>query len=546
MVPNCRAVSAVVLAMVVVSSAALGPQLRTSERRAVAEDNKWGRAVTGKLLAWMPLCNADGTDPYPAVQVASTSPARYTESAAGSFGRSASDFGTAASNVGKSTTSPDIAAPPSGTGATEQTAGSFGSTAGSVGTAAGSYGQTAGSFHGQMSPSGPDAIAKTVEEARLREVGRRTLQIQRQIVGARTVLYAPLPEIKAVPCDGLAARLDAVTGTRDAPDVLFGPRPRSWTAEQSVRYFLSREPSADSWPDGARPRNGIHEPPEYFLLRGAPHLQTAQAFALAFTESCVGCIATEQDGSPLAPDWKQLLDVATEAVERVANGSAPGDLADPDAARYLEALGPRLMLPPGAALGDNGASRDNEPPKVHAVGIHIHQGGPLALVSTRLLAEGPSCFGIVHPYVVLRQGTDGHWRVLYLALNPPAGAAASEEEALFSGTPPSRQEQYSGPLGVRLASPPEGDLRGPQPDLWWDNLGGAGMQLVEWQRQYPSGWQNPHLYVVPDQDPRVQTRVTAAFAGLPGRYRWRVWSLGAVGSLRLSEWRTFVVAGGGN
>jgi hypothetical protein len=199
MVPNCRAVSAVVLAMVVVSSAAQLPQIRRTERRSPGENTEWGRALNGKLIAWMPLCNADGTDPYPPVKVASTSPDRYSESTAGSFGRSASDFGTAASNVGKSTTSPDIAAPPSGTGATEQTAGSFGSTAGSVGTAAGSYGQTAGSFHGQMSPSGPDAIAKTVEEARLREVGRRTLQIQRQIIGARTVLYAPLPEVKAVP-----------------------------------------------------------------------------------------------------------------------------------------------------------------------------------------------------------------------------------------------------------------------------------------------------------------------------------------------------------
>lgn len=75
------------------------------------------------------------------------------------------------------------------------------------------------------------------------------------------------------------------------------------------------------------------------------------------------------------------------------------------------------------------------------------------------------------------------------------------------------------------------------PELWWDNGGGAGLQVVEWQRSR-GGWLDAHLYLAPDHNPKLQTRVTAQFANSQGRYRWRVWSVGAEGEMKISPWRT--------
>ena len=38
-------------------------------------------------------------------------------------------------------------------------------------------------------------------------------------------------------------------------------------------------------------------------------------------------------------------------------------------------------------------------------------------------------------------------------------------------------------LGISQAAPRDGDTRSAPAELWWDNLGGASMQVVEWQTQ---------------------------------------------------------------
>jgi hypothetical protein len=73
----------------------------------------------------------------------------------------------------------------------------------------------------------------------------------------------------------------------------------------------------------------------------------------------------------------------------------------------------------------------------------------------------------------------------------------------------------------------------------WDNRGGAGLQVVEWQRGEGGAWSDGRLYLVEDRNPTLRTQVLAEFANANGRYRWRVWSVGARGALEISPWRTF-------
>jgi hypothetical protein len=109
------------------------------------------------------------------------------------------------------------------------------------------------------------------------------------------------------------------------------------------------------------------------------------------------------------------------------------------------------------------------------------------------------------------------------------------------GSPVLRNE---GPkvLGISQAAPVDGETRTAQPELWWDNLGGATLQIVEWQQGAPNNWSVSNLYFVPDNRERLRTRVAARFA-LGGQYRWRVWSVGPGGIVVLSPWRTMTIVG---
>jgi hypothetical protein len=505
------------------------------------ERSEWSLASDGGVVAWMPVCNADGSDPYPDEPSSRGVPDTYTERTASSFGRSASDFGTAASNVGKSTTSPDIAAPPSGTGYTERSAGNFGQAASTVGKNAGDYGQAAGSFRGQTPRGGTATPANDLAAARLRDVQLRVETTLERMDLAQPSHVSFRPHIQAVPCNHLAEALAAAAGKPEFPDLLLGPLPRDWNAGLNAYYFLLREPPPEALPDGLPPPTQPDPTVEYYLLRGAPHPRSARALAVAFTEPCFGCIEREQDHRPPLPSWKQLTDTAIHAVALAENGSSLGAIADPDAALYDDPLATGLVLPSGR-LPMEGELEARQPGGGHIEVVHVAEVGLLAVVSLRFVVGSPDAFAITHPYVVLRRAAvDAEWRVLHLALNLRWDHAAFEETSVLNGMPRSSEERTSGPLGVRLASPPDGDSRAPQPELWWDNLGGAGMQAVEWQRESSKVWKHPHLYFVPDRDPRARTRAVAAFASVPGKYRWRVWSLGDGGRVGLSEWRTFVV-----
>jgi hypothetical protein len=93
--------------------------------------------------------------------------------------------------------------------------------------------------------------------------------------------------------------------------------------------------------------------------------------------------------------------------------------------------------------------------------------------------------------------------------------------------------------GIAQAAPPDGDTRPPSPELWWDNKGGAQLQVVEWQQgDGEDNWSGTRLFFAPDRDPHLRTRLSAEFATEQGLYRWRVWSVGNGGALVLSPWRT--------
>jgi hypothetical protein len=99
--------------------------------------------------------------------------------------------------------------------------------------------------------------------------------------------------------------------------------------------------------------------------------------------------------------------------------------------------------------------------------------------------------------------------------------------------------EYLRPIaGISQAAPLDEDNRSPRPDLWWDNGGGGSLLIVEWQRRAGAGWTDSNMFFIPDNAPRLQTRVTAQFADSWGAYHWRVWTLGRGGMMTMSPWRT--------
>jgi len=97
------------------------------------------------------------------------------------------------------------------------------------------------------------------------------------------------------------------------------------------------------------------------------------------------------------------------------------------------------------------------------------------------------------------------------------------------------------PKGISQAAPPDGDRRSAEPELWWDNLGGATLQVVEWQT---GAGPVTNLFFVPDTGSRLRTGVVARFARDQRQYRWRVWSVGPDGTIVVSPWRTLNIVEG--
>jgi hypothetical protein len=483
-------------------------------------------------------------------------PITYKEQTAGDFGQTASSYGQNAGSVGIPTDSPSIGvkqsvggddAPPvaaDGSGYHEETAGSFGQPASSAGTNAGSYGQNAGSFGTAASNSGTNAgnygqtsgSFGTGLSAIAKPVAAPPLPPSRLLGLAQGVLKTYFPSLQTkfvdVPADELRPRLNAADSA-ESPDVLLGALPANWDAGTRRQYLLASVLPATAIADGLPPDPyaSMRFSPEMSILLRSSHLREAKELALWLSEwgtDCVGCVATR-----LTAKETDAAGVATGAISRLVRGEGLGDLADP-AMAPLPTQFTRLMLTTNdLGQADGGAARVET--------MHVSLNGRLAAVAVRVLVSQGRAYGVVHPLVLLRRNDAGAWKVLHVSLNLPPVDQQRAMDALRITSPNAEAERTAGVMGVKLAVPAEGDARPPQPELGWDNGGGAGLQIVEWQRAYQQGWSEARLFLVPDREPTLQTRVTATFADRDGRYRWRVWSVGNLGAMKISPWRTLLI-----
>jgi hypothetical protein len=440
----------------------------------------------------------------------------YKEQEASTAGQNAASYGTAASNNGQEASTAG------------QNAGSYGTEASRYGTAASNVGQNASDF-GEANGNGAPAQTANAGSPPPQQPLRNPAAEQ-----ARESLRQAFPDLQmrfvAIDPDQLKARLMAARGSADTPDVLLGTLPAAWWSGVDTEFGLAMLQPAVFYPNGVT-ENSEGEP-EVAILARAPHMQAARAFALWMSETGSGCPGCVQAG--LTGNGAAAATAAKSAMERLLNGEPLGDEADPalvmDSSRSV-----RRML---ATMGNTMATKDG-------VGVQVEEAsvnGSLAAVGLRVVVSSAGVFGVAHPLVVLRVGRDGHWKVLQMSLNLPQHEQANERQALMVSNPPTAAEQNSGVKGITQASPQDGQSVAQVPQLVWDNGGGAGLQVVEWQRGEGNGWSEARLYLVEDRSPTLRTQVMAEFANANGRYRWRVWSVGTHGAVEISPWRTFTLA----
>jgi len=449
---------------------------------------------------------------------------------AGGYGTAASNVGTVASNVGQNAGSYGISPSDAGqnAGGYGTAASSYGTSASNVGTAASSYGTAASNYGHLASETGPNTAAERKDAA---GVGRnlvldrvRMMMLKVRETNIRYVeLYA----------EEFKDRLEAANKTGDLPDVLIGSLPSTLEYVQlEARLFVPSTVYGEILDDnlgfGGAGRQGLWENVAIFLR--APHPRTARAFALVMAEGGLR--------EPLQPKADDELTppalVAVDAVSRLASGQPVGADADPMLAEFtVQQAQARLM-------GVSMLAEDPTQPRIDVIAASVV--GALAVVGLRVSVSSEKSLEVMHPLVVLRRAADGSWKVLQMSLNLPLEQQHNEGDRLMFAWP--RAEEIKGGVkGVTLASPRDGDVGPVQPELWWDNLGGAGLQVVEWQMGYSDAWTDSHLYFVDDASSRLHTREIARFALWPTvRYRWRVWSVGYKGEMKISPWRTFGVA----
>jgi hypothetical protein len=436
----------------------------------------------------------------------------YRQQAASTFGQNAGGYGTASSNVGQ----------PSST--LGQNAGGYGQSAGSYGTAASNVGTASSNFGaGNSVPAQGGASAPVQQSASSPEAEQ-----------ARSSLREAFPDLQmkfvVVDADQLKQSLTSAQGTTDFPDVLLGTLPAGWWNGMDSEFGLAMLRPAAFYPNGVMDSAPGME--EIAILAHAQHMQAARALALWMSEpesGCPGCVQAGLTGKNMA-----AAAIAKGAVERLVNGQPLSEVSDPEMATE-SSEGVRRML---ATMGNTSASGDGVRVQVEDASVN----GSLAAVALRVVVSSAGVFGVAHPLVVLRAGKDGKWKVLQMSLNLPQAEQTSEREALMVTTPPSSAEQRAGVKGVSQATPQDGQTLSQMPELVWDNHGGAGLEVVEWQRGEGGSWSDARLYLVQDTNARLQTHVQAEFADKNGRYRWRVWSVGAEGDVKISPWRTFRLA----
>jgi hypothetical protein len=450
-----------------------------------------------KLTVWHVVA---GSPPGPGV-IASLAPVVHSQTA-GSFGQTAGSFGQTAASTG-------------------QTAGSFGGsvpsqTAGSTGQTAGSFGESVGTLADAAAVSnGTTATAK-----RDATWDRFTDEVNGSF-RALDVTY------KDVGIDELQARLEAATGQTDAPDVLVGTPIPAAAGAVARRHGLVTLGAVGLVPQTETLELPLNpHRPQALVLARAPHPKEARAFVLWLLEgpACALCVG-EDRGYPAA------ISVAKSALSIVLNGEGVGALAD----REMAAFDPELARE--SALGVFG-SGEGLGARIDINAVRASANGRLAVVSMRAVLESRSAFGVVHALAVLRADEAGRWRVLQLTPNllPAQQMVAWRSLVAYSQPLDSKAAEV---LGVALAAPVDGDNRPPVPELWWDNKGGATLEVVEWQRRADRVWEGSTLFFVPDDTGHLQTRATGRFANAPGSYRWRVWSLGRGGAVAISGWRGF-------
>lgn len=437
----------------------------------------------------------------------------YKEEEASSVGQNAASYGTEASDAGKEASR------------VGQNAGSYGQTAGSYGTEASNVGVESSSY-GAGSGNGANRAVQSAEGA----------EAQRPLSSAgaeqvRESLRQAFPDLQmkfvAVAPEQLRARLVAARGTPEYPDVLLGTLPAAWWNGMDSEFGLAMLQPAAFYPNGMI--NNPESTEEVAILARAPHMEAARAFALWMSEPGSGCPGCVQSG--LTGEDAAAAAVAKSSVERLVSGEPLGGEADaeiaPDSSR-----GVRRML---ATMGSGSAVGEGVRVQVEHASTH----GQLAAVALRVVVSSRGMFGVAHPLVVLRMSEDGHWKVLQLSLNLPPYEQVNEERALMLSDPPTEKEARGGVLGVTQAAPMDGQAVAQTPQLVWDNHGGAGLQVVEWQRGEGGGWSEARLFLVQDSSATLRTHVLADFAEANGRYRWRVWSVGSHGDVVISPWRTF-------
>jgi hypothetical protein len=511
----------------------------------------------GPLIVWFVEARAHAPNSNLAAiaDLHHATPLTYQEQTAGSFGQSANTFGENSGSYGVDSTSSSISTPksapgedapsagPNGIGYRQQDSGSFGQSAGSYGsgessnygTASSDLGQTSGSFGTSASNYGQNAGGFGNSTNTIADAGNPTAKPSAAVLVDQFMdqLRHAFPELQAnifeVDSDQLKERMAAAQGTSGYPDVLVGTLPPAWWNGLQGEFGLAMLRPANFYQNGVTETAPQAE--QLAILRRAPHMQVARAFALWWSEPNADCPGCVQAG--ISEKDQAAARVATGAMDRLLHGQPLGSDADPAMAGSLSPGLRRMLTTMANTVAEDASFRvDVE---------RASTNGSLAAVALRVVVSSGSVFGVAHPLVVLRATKDGQWRVLQMSLNLPQFEQETVRQALMVTSPTSTAEQRAGVKGVSLAAPQDGATKASPPELVWDNKGGAGLQVVEWQRSADHGWTDARLYLVLDRNPRLQTHVIAQFAAGDGRYRWRVWSVGAHGEMMISPWRGFSV-----
>jgi hypothetical protein len=477
----------------------------------------WATAplTRGRLVIWIvhPARNGwqgPGTD---VAQVPTLIPKTTVEMTAGSFGQASSDVGQTSGSYGRGPAS-------------------LGTDSSNVGQTAGSYGQTAGSYGEGLSTI---ASAGQLRSTSSRLSEKKTTQWPTVVMQ----LHGDFPGLEIVVSDvheeDLRGDLAQVSGSADEPDVLLGsPLPWVWADAgdgSGARYVLSGLGAA-AFPaqvedEGVTlPGRAAVTPTQVAIVGGSRHMDRARAFSVWLSDGGI-CFTCRRPGGNTAEG------TATSALEALLAGGDSASNADPDKAEQDGDWAKATALEGLRTTPLDGL-------KIRTDVIRSVSNDRMAMVEMRAVAQVTAGYGVLHALAVLRKDAGGQWKVLQMTPDLSVGmvnqAAAMVAEFCSSTTStPARV------MGISQAAPKNATVVSPEPELWWDNGGGATMQVVEWQRGRPGQWSGTRLFFVPDRDPHLRTRVSAEFARDEGLYRWRVWSVAPGGVVVLSPWKTMNV-----